>query len=68
MKYTAQITTDYETMDYEIEDVESQFQTPQEFHKHLILKELGEKEEILSITDETGKLVFYLLDFLYKKS
>mgnify|MGYP000866873240 CR=1 FL=1 len=60
-KYTAQITIDGNTVAYEIEDEKAQFQTAQEFHKHLILKVIDyPTEEILSITDEQDQEVFRL--------
>jgi len=60
-KYTAQITTDNKNVDYEIVDEKAQFQNPQEFHKHLMLKVINHPvEEILSIIDEDGNTVFKL--------
>lgn len=57
-KYTAQITNDYETIDYEIE---GWGKTPQEFHKIVLLEHINyPKEEILYISNADGKKVFRL--------
>lgn len=57
-KYTAQITSDYDNVDYEIE---GWGQTPQDFHKIVLTEHISyPKEEILCIFNDDGKKVFRL--------
>lgn len=57
-KYVAQITSDLENVDYEIEGYGK---TPQEFHKTVLFEHIKyPKEEILLITNDRGKKVFSL--------
>jgi hypothetical protein len=55
-QYTAQISSDYETVDYEIEGYAND---PQEFHKIIITEHIKwPKEEVLFVFNSDGKRVF----------
>jgi hypothetical protein len=55
-QYTAQISSDYENVEYEIEGFAN---NPQEFHKIILTEHINwPKEEILSIFNSKDKRVF----------
>lgn len=57
-QYTAQISSDYENVDYE---VDGYAKSPQEFHKIVLTEYIKwPKEEILQIYNSKGKRVFNL--------
>lgn len=57
-KYTAQVTTDYTKVNYEID---GWGQSPQDFHKIVMTEHIDHpREEILCIFNDSGKKVFRL--------